>query len=87
MPPEATTKYLTVLQKSHGSVYFASADWSDGWCGWIDGAVQSGMEMAREVMKKLGASSDSQRETASELYINGVKAAGISKAIPNGVNH
>ncbi|CAI4213958.1 unnamed protein product [Parascedosporium putredinis] len=51
MPPEATTKYLAALQKSHGSVYFASADWSDGWCGWIDGAVQSGMEMAKERVK------------------------------------
>lgn len=50
--PNATTKYLTTLQRRHGNIFFASADWSDGWCGWIDGAVQSGMEMAREVMRK-----------------------------------
>ncbi|KAK3322777.1 amine oxidase [Apodospora peruviana] len=49
-PPHATTKYLKVLQRPHGNVYFASADWSDGWCGWIDGAVQSGMQTARQVM-------------------------------------
>ena len=50
MEPNATTKYLAALQKRHGNVFFASADWSDGWRGWIDGAVQSGMEMARDVI-------------------------------------
>ncbi|CAI7639988.1 unnamed protein product [Penicillium discolor] len=49
-PPNATTKYLSVLQRPHGNVFFASADWSDGWCGWIDGAVQSGMQTARQVI-------------------------------------
>ncbi|OQE39174.1 hypothetical protein PENCOP_c007G04102 [Penicillium coprophilum] len=49
-PPNATTKYLSVLQRPHGNIFFASADWSDGWCGWIDGAVQSGMQTARQVI-------------------------------------
>ncbi|KAF4761662.1 Flavin amine oxidase [Penicillium solitum] len=49
-PPNATTKYLSVLQRPHGNVFFASADWSGGWCGWIDGAVQSGMQTARQVI-------------------------------------
>ncbi|KEZ43119.1 Amine oxidase [Scedosporium apiospermum] len=73
MPPEATTKYLTVLQRPHGNVYFASADWSDGWCGWIDGAVQSGMEMARDVIQ--------HQKKASELE----KAALLKPIIPNGI--
>ncbi|KAJ5187448.1 Flavin amine oxidase [Penicillium cf. viridicatum] len=49
-PPNATTKYISVLQRPHGNLFFASADWSDGWCGWIDGAVQSGMQTARQVI-------------------------------------
>ncbi|KAF9888965.1 hypothetical protein FE257_008135 [Aspergillus nanangensis] len=49
-PPPNATKYLTILQRPHGNVFFASADWSDGWCGWIDGAVQSGMQTARHVI-------------------------------------
>ncbi|CAI6029602.1 unnamed protein product [Clonostachys chloroleuca] len=50
-PPKLTTKYLEALQRPHGNVYFASADWSDGWRGWIDGGVQSGMEVARDVIQ------------------------------------
>ncbi|KAJ5473443.1 Flavin amine oxidase [Penicillium sp. IBT 31633x] len=53
-PPNATTKYLSTLQRPHGNVFFASADWSDGWCGWIDGAVQSGMQTARQVILEQG---------------------------------
>jgi monoamine oxidase len=49
-PPNATTKYISVPQRPHGNVFFASADWADGWCGWIDGAVQSGMQTARQVI-------------------------------------
>ncbi|KAM5343359.1 hypothetical protein ACJ41O_011896 [Fusarium nematophilum] len=50
LPPNFTTKYLTALQKPHGNVLFASGDWSDGWRGWIDGAVQIGMKAAQQVI-------------------------------------
>ncbi|KAK4862459.1 hypothetical protein LT330_002592 [Penicillium expansum] len=56
-PPNATANNLSVLQRPHGNVFFASADWSDGWCGWIDGAVQSGMQTAHQVILE-------QRKTA-----------------------
>ncbi|KAJ6186505.1 Monoamine oxidase N [Penicillium mononematosum] len=51
MSPGFTTKYIDALQKSHGNVHFASGDWSEGWRGWIDGAVQAGMEAARHVIQ------------------------------------
>ncbi|TQV95285.1 monoamine oxidase N [Cordyceps javanica] len=50
LEPEATTKYLSVLQRPYGNIFFASADWSDGWRGWIDGAVQSGTQAAKAVV-------------------------------------
>lgn len=50
-PPKLTTRYLKALQRPHGNVHFASADWSDGWRGWIDGAVQSGAKVAHDVIQ------------------------------------
>ncbi|OAL44422.1 flavin-containing amine oxidase [Pyrenochaeta sp. DS3sAY3a] len=51
--PGFATKYLAALQESQGNVHFASADWSDGWRGWIDGAVQEGTQAALKVVQKL----------------------------------
>ncbi|XXH00008.1 hypothetical protein Hte_006349 [Hypoxylon texense] len=50
LPPNFITKYLGALQRPHGNVYFASGDFSDGWRGWIDGAVQIGMQTAKQVI-------------------------------------
>ncbi|KAF7558187.1 hypothetical protein G7Z17_g124 [Cylindrodendrum hubeiense] len=52
LPTDFTTKYLAALQRSHGNVYFASGDFSDGWRGWIDGAVHIGMQVAHQVIQK-----------------------------------
>ncbi|QLI63755.1 Monoamine oxidase N [Metarhizium brunneum] len=56
LPPKVTTKHLEALQQPHGRVFFASGDWSDGWRGWIDGAVQSGMQVAHQVIQLQRAS-------------------------------
>ncbi|KAB2571841.1 Monoamine oxidase N [Lasiodiplodia theobromae] len=58
--PGFATKYLAELQKPHGSVFFASADWSDGWRGWIDGAVQQGTQAAVAVNAALDRSPSSR---------------------------
>jgi monoamine oxidase len=58
LPKDFTTKYLTALQRAHGNVYFASADFSDGWRGWIDGAVQAGMQAAHQIIQKQRKSRD-----------------------------
>ncbi|KAK7428033.1 hypothetical protein QQZ08_005465 [Neonectria magnoliae] len=79
LPPSFTTKYLLALQRSHGNVCFASADFSDGWRGWIDGAVQVGMQMAYQVIQK-------QQKTAVEVkeskLTNGASTNGV---LANGV--
>ncbi|WP_458114295.1 flavin monoamine oxidase family protein [Arthrobacter sp. R1-13] len=38
--------HLAVLQSAHGHVRFAGSDIANGWGGFIDGAIESGMEAA-----------------------------------------
>lgn len=46
--PGSMTKYWQELQKPHGRVIFASADWADGWRGFVDGAIEMGHKAARD---------------------------------------
>ncbi len=48
-PKEFATDYLSALQEKHGNVWFASADWADGWRGFIDGAIEQGIVVAQRV--------------------------------------
>jgi monoamine oxidase len=54
--PGQLTGALPVLQAPHGRVLFAGADIADGWNGFMDGAIESGLRAAREVTRLLGAS-------------------------------
>lgn len=40
--PGWATKNLKALQEPHGRVFMASADWAQGWRGFIDGAIEQG---------------------------------------------
>ncbi|RFU34162.1 hypothetical protein B7463_g2161, partial [Scytalidium lignicola] len=51
--PEYMSKYLGALQEQLGNLKFASGDYSDGWRGFIDGAIESGTLAAREVEAEL----------------------------------
>lgn len=44
---------LPVLQASHGRVVFAGSDVADGWNGFMDGAIESGLRAARSVTRLL----------------------------------
>ncbi|CAF1552957.1 unnamed protein product [Rotaria sp. Silwood1] len=44
---------LRALQKSEPPVFFASGDISDGWRGFIDGALESGLKSVRNVQQYL----------------------------------
>ena len=46
---------LLALQESHGNVWFASADWADGWRGFIDGAIEQGVVVGQRVADSLVA--------------------------------
>jgi monoamine oxidase len=38
--------HLPAMQEAHGRVLFAGSDIANGWCGFIDGAIESGMGAA-----------------------------------------
>jgi monoamine oxidase len=44
--PGMTTRNLRVLQAAHKNIYMASADWANGWRGFIDGAIEQGTRAA-----------------------------------------
>ncbi|KAJ5109288.1 hypothetical protein N7456_005963 [Penicillium angulare] len=52
--PGFASKYLKALQESHGRrLFMASADWADGWRGFIDGAIEQGTRNAVSVINLL----------------------------------
>ncbi|GLB07875.1 hypothetical protein AtubIFM57258_003243 [Aspergillus tubingensis] len=53
-PAGFLTKYLAELQKRHGNVLMASADWAHGWRSFIEGAVEQGALAANVIMEELG---------------------------------
>jgi lysyl oxidase-like protein 2/3/4 len=55
--PNSMTKWLKELQKPDGRIFFASADWADGWRGFIDGAIERGAVAGRKVEEMLGSDS------------------------------
>lgn len=48
-PPNVLTQHFAELQRAEGNVFFAGADIADGWRGFIDGAVESGLHVGRQV--------------------------------------
>ncbi|KAF2627105.1 amine oxidase [Macroventuria anomochaeta] len=49
--PGAMSQYLAELQKPEGRLIFASADWADGWRGFVDGALERGKLAARNALE------------------------------------
>lgn len=47
--PNQLTGYLRAQQRSEGVLHFAGGDYADIWGGFIDGAVESGLRVARQV--------------------------------------
>ena len=52
--PGQYSRHLAALQRPAGRVFFASADWANGWRGNIDGAIEQGLVAARQVRALLG---------------------------------
>ncbi|PYH97062.1 amine oxidase [Aspergillus ellipticus CBS 707.79] len=51
--PNSASAHLEELQKPHGRVIFASADWADGWRGFVDGAIERGKVAVRDTLQVL----------------------------------
>ncbi|RDW68714.1 flavin monoamine oxidase family protein [Aspergillus mulundensis] len=51
--PSSASRYLQELQQSHGRIVFASADWADGWRGFVDGAIEQGQAAVGKALEIL----------------------------------
>ncbi|GAF48207.1 monoamine oxidase [Rhodococcus wratislaviensis] len=51
--PGQTTRLLAELQKPEGRVFFAGSDLANGWNGFIDGAIESGIRADREIHARI----------------------------------
>lgn len=51
--PGMWSKYLRDLQKESGRIVFASADWANGWRGFIDGAIEQGLSAGARIKAML----------------------------------
>ncbi|MEB3369802.1 flavin monoamine oxidase family protein [Saccharopolyspora mangrovi] len=49
------TESLAELQRPEGRIFLAGSDYANGWAGFIDGAIESGMRTSREVHGQLTA--------------------------------
>jgi monoamine oxidase len=55
LKPNQLTRYLRELQRPEDSVFLAGSDYANGWMGFIDGAIESGLKVSREVNEHLSA--------------------------------
>ena len=49
------TKALAAFHDPHGPLLFAGSDYAKGWGGFIDGAIESGLEAALTILYRCGA--------------------------------
>ena len=47
--PRQLTQQFAAFQAREGALFFAGADFANGWFGFIDGAIESGIRGAREI--------------------------------------
>ena len=64
LPPGQLSGALATLQVPHGHVVFAGSDVADGWNGFMDGAIESGLRAARSVAELLRAARPAMEATA-----------------------
>jgi monoamine oxidase len=53
LKPNQLTRYLRELQRPEDGVFLAGSDYANGWMGFIDGAIESGLQVSREVNEHL----------------------------------
>lgn len=53
LPPGVLTKFGAALREPVGRIHWAGTETSEVWCGYMDGAVRSGLRVAAEVRKLL----------------------------------
>jgi monoamine oxidase len=53
LPPGVLTEFGAALREPEGRIHWAGTETSEVWCGYMDGAVRSGLRVATEVRKVL----------------------------------
>ncbi|NWG45859.1 MAG: FAD-dependent oxidoreductase [Alphaproteobacteria bacterium] len=53
LQPGRTREVVPALARPEGRIHFASADTAQGWRGFVDGAIESGLRAAREIGETL----------------------------------
>jgi monoamine oxidase len=53
--PGFLTECLASFQQPQGALLFAGSDYANGWGGFIDGAIESGLEAARSILNERSA--------------------------------
>jgi monoamine oxidase len=51
--PNVLTQDLRELQRAEGRVHFGGSDIANGWRGFIDGAIESGLRVAQRAAQQL----------------------------------
>jgi pseudooxynicotine dehydrogenase len=54
--PGQLTRYLRELQRPEGRLFLAGSDVASGWNGFIDGAIETGLRVGREVVQLVRSS-------------------------------
>lgn len=54
MPPGVMTQYGPAIRQPCGRIHWAGTETATQWCGYLDGALQSGIRAAREVVDAAG---------------------------------
>jgi monoamine oxidase len=54
--PQQLTRYLRELQRPEGRLLFAGSDVASGWNGFIDGAIETGLRVGRQVVQLMRSS-------------------------------
>ncbi|PSH60949.1 flavin monoamine oxidase family protein [Phyllobacterium sophorae] len=66
--PGQLVKYHRDLANPEGGVYLAGTDYANGWYGYVDGAIESGLSVAHKIKRDLGgAQTLSARHTNAAL--------------------
>jgi monoamine oxidase len=54
LPPGALTQFGPALRRPVGPIHWAGTETAEGWSGYMDGAIESGERVAREIRTALG---------------------------------
>jgi monoamine oxidase len=61
--PRQATRYLRELQTPEGRVYFAGSETANGWNGFIDGAIESGVRASRQLLQATRRAREAEART------------------------